>query len=362
MLKKKSIIALLAITMLSAVVSMATGCKLIDKIEQAKCEHATEVVTEIEPATCTENGLTEGVKCGDCGEWIVKPSEIAKLGHEEIKDEAVPATCLTNGLTEGSHCSRCEEIIKKQETVKATGHKVALLSAVSPTCTETGLTEGYGCEKCGEAYTGREVVSALGHSNDDTGRCSVCTLKVYSTADDPVILEQGHMYRINFDKGLDTNFRGYEAYGSLASPFNVFSTPTVNSGTYNVKDVYVDSCVGTALILKNSNGSYDLTGNFSQCYKGSMEDLCDSSHYLRFKLGDSDEYIYLPVDYINFDDCFEWQFSEDGCSVDLYVKNTAVQYSATYETAEGSITFTGTVTLSLFGDIEDYIVDPTVSK
>ena len=184
-MKKKGIIAVLAIAMTSAIASMATGCKLVDnikqKIEQAKCEHATEVVTEIKPATCTESGLTEGVKCGDCDKWIVEPDEIPALGHELVKDEAVPATCLKSGLTEGSHCSRCEETIKAQEKTKATGHKLVAVEAKEATCTEAGNTAGLKCETCGVVYQGCEEVSALGHNYLD-GVCESCSYVVTVTS------------------------------------------------------------------------------------------------------------------------------------------------------------------------------------
>ena len=175
--RKKGIIAVLAIAMTSAIASMATGCKLVDnikqKIEQAKCEHATEVVTEIKPATCTESGLTEGVKCGDCDKWLVEPDEIPALGHEVVKDEAVPATCLASGLTEGSHCSRCEETVKKQETVKATGHKLVAVEAKEATCTEAGNTAGQKCETCGVIYQGCEEIPLTEH-NFVEGKCEIC--------------------------------------------------------------------------------------------------------------------------------------------------------------------------------------------
>ncbi len=190
-LKKKGIIAVLAIAMTSAIASMATGCKLVDniknKIEQWKCEHTTEVVTEIEPATCTENGLTEGVKCGDCDKWIVEPDEIPALGHEEVKDEAVPVGCLTSGLTEGSHCARCEETIKKQETVKATGHKLVAIEGYEPTCWADGLTDGAACTTCETVYTAQETIPCDGHNFVD----SVCTLCALDKTDNLTLLNVG---------------------------------------------------------------------------------------------------------------------------------------------------------------------------
>ena len=46
------------------------------------------------------------------------------MGHDLVTDEAVPATCTEDGLTEGFHCSRCDHA-KAQETVAALGHNYA---------------------------------------------------------------------------------------------------------------------------------------------------------------------------------------------------------------------------------------------
>ncbi len=43
--------------------------------------------------------------------------------HTPVTDAAVPATCEDDGKTEGSHCSTCNEVITAQQTISATGHK-----------------------------------------------------------------------------------------------------------------------------------------------------------------------------------------------------------------------------------------------
>ncbi|MBQ3407241.1 MAG: S-layer homology domain-containing protein [Lachnospiraceae bacterium] len=74
------------------------------------------------PATCTEEGLTEGRHCSACGIILTPQKKVEKKAHTEVTDPAVPATWTKQGLTEGSHCSVCKTVIKAQQTVKALGH------------------------------------------------------------------------------------------------------------------------------------------------------------------------------------------------------------------------------------------------
>ncbi|MBQ8414847.1 MAG: leucine-rich repeat protein, partial [Clostridia bacterium] len=149
----------------------------------------TEVIDESVEPSCTENGLTEGKHCDECGEVIVAQEVVDALGHIEVIDEAVDHTCTENGLTEGKHCSVCGETLIAQTVVNAKGHTEVVDNAVEPTCTESGLTEGKHCEACGEVIVVQEVIDALGHNEvvdkaieptcTETGltegkHCSVC--------------------------------------------------------------------------------------------------------------------------------------------------------------------------------------------
>ncbi len=88
----------------------------------AECEHTNTEVLQPIAATCTEAGMTAGVKCSDCGITIVYQEEVPATGHTEVVEEAVAATCTEAGKTEGKHCSVCNTVIKTQEAVPAIGH------------------------------------------------------------------------------------------------------------------------------------------------------------------------------------------------------------------------------------------------
>lgn len=156
-----------------------------DQYKQLTCEHKeeSEITLEGVAPTCTEEGLTEGVKCGDCGKIVVKQDKISALGHTLTHFDEVEPSCLKSGLTEGDYCDVCDTWVVKQERVKATGHKVVTLEAVAATCTETGLTEGQGCENCGEVYKAQEIVAAKGHTFNDNHVCTTCSACDHSVKD-----------------------------------------------------------------------------------------------------------------------------------------------------------------------------------
>ena len=156
-----------------------------DQYKQLTCEHKQESEIKLEAVapTCTEEGLTEGVKCGDCGKIVVKQDKISALGHTLTHFDEVEPSCLKSGFTEGDYCDVCKTWVVKQERVKATGHKVVTLEAVAATCTETGLTEGQGCENCGEVYKAQEIIAAKGHTFNDNHVCTTCSACDHSVKD-----------------------------------------------------------------------------------------------------------------------------------------------------------------------------------
>ena len=132
------------------------------------------VVDPAVPATCTENGKTEGSHCTVCNAVLVAQETIPAAGHKPVADAAVPATCTESGKTEGSHCSVCNEILVAQETIPAAGHKLTATAEKAPTCTESGNTAYWTCSVCKKSFSDAEgtheialsntVIAATGHS------------------------------------------------------------------------------------------------------------------------------------------------------------------------------------------------------
>lgn len=91
-------------------------------------KHISSVTKE---PTCTETGvMTYTCACGD-----VYTETIEALGHTEEVISATAPTCTNTGLTSGVKCSECGEILTAQEEIPANGHNVN--------------KDGY-CEECNE--------------------------------------------------------------------------------------------------------------------------------------------------------------------------------------------------------------------
>ena len=79
------------------------------------------------------------------------------------------ATCTEAGLTEGLKCADCNAILVAQEIIPALGHEYTPV-VTAPTCTKSGYTT-YTCV-CGDSYVA-DYVPALGHNYVD-GVCTGC--------------------------------------------------------------------------------------------------------------------------------------------------------------------------------------------
>ena len=118
--------------------------------------HVKEVIPAVAP-TCTEPGLTEGMRCSVCHDIIVAQEFIAPFGHNAVIDNGVAPTCTTTGFTEGKHCSVCNEVLVAQTIIKANGHTYDNSYDII-------------CNICGEAYS----ICAHSYINDCDTSCNVC--------------------------------------------------------------------------------------------------------------------------------------------------------------------------------------------
>ena len=101
---------------------------------------------EKEP-TCTKAGSYESVVyCTVCHKKLSsKVIKVPALGHQETTVPGKEPTCTEKGLTDGVKCSVCGKMLTKQKQIPALGHSYA----------ETGRTIiriTYECERCGKSY------------------------------------------------------------------------------------------------------------------------------------------------------------------------------------------------------------------
>lgn len=136
--------------------------------------HTSDIVLDAKAPTCTEQGLTEGLKCSVCGNVTKKQIFIPALGHTPEVIISKEPTCTEEGFTGGTHCSVCNEHLAGMEILPALGHN-STFEVFAPTCTEDGYT-AYHCDTCGEDYVD-DIVPAYGHlwaedvKCDDTQAC-----------------------------------------------------------------------------------------------------------------------------------------------------------------------------------------------
>ena len=149
--------------------------------------HTEETIAAVAP-TCTETGLTAGVKCSVCGETLTAQETVAALGHTHAYDfdgayEYIGATCTTAG-TYTDKCEVCGEIFVEEIPVdKEYGHEMVEGSevTVNQTCIEDGYYS-YVCKHCNETIVTVYEASEEYHGWDDgkvvdgaiVYTCSVC--------------------------------------------------------------------------------------------------------------------------------------------------------------------------------------------
>ena len=136
--------------------------------------HTEEEIPAV-ASTCTETGLTAGVKCSVCGEVLVAQIKVDALGHSYETEETEP-TCTEDGYTTYT-CSRCEDTYIADE-IEAAGHDYESV-VTEPTCTKDGYTT-YTCSVCHDAYVGDET-EATGHDYESVVTEPTCTENGYTT-------------------------------------------------------------------------------------------------------------------------------------------------------------------------------------
>lgn len=225
----------------------------------------TEETIPGKAATCTETGLTDGVKCSVCGTVLLAQQEIPATGHTVVTDEGKAPTCTETGLTEGSHCSVCNEVLVAQQEIPATGHKYDAVTTGKNVCTvcEHEITQAEIVEKLyalesGKALDGTYLLTGIVTNIDDTNATIIVEEKViylysFQSTDEFLVGDSvsvvgtlkhfGNYYE--FDKGTVTKVTHPEytlTFGANVEGYTVTladgsSVPTsaTNGTTYEVK-------------------------------------------------------------------------------------------------------------------------------
>lgn len=87
-----------------------------------KCDHSEVEELPLVEATCTEDGLTSGVRCKICNEFIYEQFVIP-AGHQEWVEIGVEPTCQSTGLSDKKYCVVCGEVTLEQTVLPIVDHK-----------------------------------------------------------------------------------------------------------------------------------------------------------------------------------------------------------------------------------------------
>lgn len=82
------------------------------------CDHVEEEIPAVAP-TCTEAGLTAGVKCGLCGDVFVAQQPVGEKGHSPVVVGAIEPDTDVPGYTGDTICSECKELLVSGEEIPA---------------------------------------------------------------------------------------------------------------------------------------------------------------------------------------------------------------------------------------------------
>ncbi len=240
----------------------------------------SDVVIPGKAATCTEDGLSDGVKCSVCGLVSQAQEVIPATGHT---DEIIPgkaATCTEDGLSDGVKCSVCGLVAQAQEVISATGHTDEIIPGKAVTCTEDGLSDGVQCAVCGTVSEPQAVIPATGHNYMD-GFCTGCgeedpdavTIPTLNLDHPSLSFEGEIMYNLYFtaddltsvvEMGLIA-FSTKNTEGTIENAENVYPGYIEAGGMYmgqttGVPARYLGDAVYFKAYAKLSDGSYVYSG------------------------------------------------------------------------------------------------------
>ena len=221
------------------VVTYCTRCQKElgrETVEDAALGHQEQVVPGY-PATCTENGLTDGKVCtreGCKNPNLQAQQPILATGHTDADNNKVCDDCETN--------LDCDHVGTGRVTVEGT----------DPTCTANGLSAGEKCAICGEFTTPQTEVPALGHTEatrrenavaptctadgkyDLVTYCTVCQAEI-SRANETVDPATGHT-EVKHDAQAPTcTEAGWNAYVTCANcDYNTKQSVPATGHSYSV--------------------------------------------------------------------------------------------------------------------------------
>lgn len=149
----------------------------------------TEVTTKGYDATCTENGLTDGVHCSICNEVLTPASVIESKGHTAENDWTTISTSENGTILQVKYCKDCKEVLESREIIDESVNTEPTETVSTDPVETTTATEPStgGVEKPSESVTTDPVESTVLTETTETTEATIATTAepVESTAAEP---------------------------------------------------------------------------------------------------------------------------------------------------------------------------------
>lgn len=144
--------------------------------ESSGCSHKNVENVAGKAPTCTENGLSDGVKCADCGVMLTEQTKLPLVAHTEGVINGKEATCTDKGLTEGIECTVCHTVIEAQKETPIISHTETKIEGYASTCKVAGRSDGVECSACHTVLVAQTELPLAKHTYDDDydATCNVC--------------------------------------------------------------------------------------------------------------------------------------------------------------------------------------------
>lgn len=169
----------------------------------------TEEVLPGSPATCTETGLSDGVRCSVCGAVLVAQEAIPAKGHTYGETVVIEeASCLRDGKQE-SVCVDCGETVT--EKIPALGHDRVYEPAIEATCETSGRTGRVVCDRCGMVLEEGETIPPLGHEIEGD-ECINCGKEACMDLEFVISLDESYYILIGLGHCTDTHILVPDVY------------------------------------------------------------------------------------------------------------------------------------------------------
>ena len=121
-----------------------TDCNICGDVREPICAHNNTTVLIGKKATCTEDGLSDGIFCNDCNKTVTEQTVIP-ASHTIRVIERIEPTCEQPGFTEGTECSVCHDIFVYPQGIEPLGHTAGDWTVEQE---PTEQYEGYKTRRC----------------------------------------------------------------------------------------------------------------------------------------------------------------------------------------------------------------------